>query len=391
MGNLWEESAGRSRHCTADATSVVGLRALVREHPDDWRERLRRGVPGRVRIHRGLTLRAVLEAGAWPRLMPKPGGSAEGLRQPRASARRLVERMGGLAILRIDEQVVRAVQAQIEAEGVSGAQISRDLSLLRRVVRSYQLLMGEPGLVRARTPGNTRRGPGRARKVPPVWVGVEIMKRARSISVKGRVALACGGGLREAESQRLRVMDVDPKGSRVWVRALKNGAPMEDRGRWVDLPEWVMVVVMARVMEVWVYGTEALLFSRPGKPREAARSCAKAVRAICEASGVGLPDVYTLGELRRGWQAVARANGLCHRLMRGTMVEKRESPSAEIIATAYPAARRMNAAWTSARRPPGLAYYGRVAVPRRVKGLGDWDPEPLEGEGWPGRERDRRG
>ena len=46
----------------------------------------------------------------------------------------------------IDERVMRAVQVQLEGEGGSGAQLSRDLSLRRRVSRSYPLPVRAQGI-----------------------------------------------------------------------------------------------------------------------------------------------------------------------------------------------------------------------------------------------------
>ncbi len=64
--------------------------------------------------------------------------------------------------------------------------------------------------------------------------------------------------MREAESLRIGLPDVDAQGSRVWVRAFEKGCELEGRGRWVDLPAWVMRWVVLRMGEVWQHRPDSI-------------------------------------------------------------------------------------------------------------------------------------
>ena len=373
--------------CVTDATSVVGLPRLARERPHDWRQILFAGVLPRLMRTKGLTLAELLQSGRGPGLLPKAGVKASSLRQPRACARRLVERLGGVSVLAVDEAMVRWLRQELEREGRSRSLINRDISMLRRVVRAvHGRELGGPRVL-ARTPRQRRGGTRRDRPVPRPWHVVAILEHLGDLSCEARVALAAGGGVWEAEAFRLRVGDVDMKRPRVWARSGRTDPKGVALGRWVYLPPWAMKLVRRQRARVRHLGSGALLFHKPGRPTVPAESCTPRVKVACLVPGHPLPRVYTLRDLRRYYQVVAREYGTCHELVRGTLETTRKDREPWAVSTAYKKSKPMAREWARPESPPLVVDWAKARVPRKVKWLGRWDPEvPAPTKGPPKRE-----
>ena len=354
---LPEEAIAEFGRCVADATSVVGLRPLVRAYPRDWHRLVVAWVRPKVRVVPQTALREILVSGVLQGTMPRHAGAAETIRRDRASARLVVEVFGDL---RVDQ--IRASHAgelrerlltrrrQKTGRPVGAASLARAEQVFRRVTRWAQNEIGVVPSLSSRGPRTRTPGWRRSRSVPTGQELEQILARIGTLRDRTRVALVAGGGLTEAELDRMTRGDVVDL-PRLWL-------PTADRrrGRVVVLPPWASDQLGAWLTRQGDRLAGARLFQRGPSSR-------RALRRACRV------EVYDMMSLRRMYQAGATAAGAARGSVRGSLsLDSSASPTWK-LPSLMPAMVSFASSWSTVRA------IGSVRVPQRRARCGVLEPE----------------
>ena len=345
--------------CVVDATSVDGLRGLVRAYPTHWPKLMHKWVPGKVTLQRGMTLREVLCAGVLIGTMPRHAEAAETIRRDRASARRILEVLGDRAVAQVTLEDARALRERLskvprDATGrpLGAATLARAEQTLRRVVRWAQDALKLPTTLPARGPRRRTPGHRRERLAATGQDVARALERLQSPRDRARVALAAGAGLREADMDRLRRRDVHANG-RLWVPTRRR-----EIGRWVFLPAWAQ-----SNLSTWLKTRPA---DDEGRVFPRGRSSRKALRRAAQDGRLGFLC------LRRLHQGLASDAGAARGVVRGSLLDR---PDARTWQTAYalPVLIALASTWSS---PAGARPVRLISLRSRVPAL---DPENRRG------------
>lgn len=185
------------------------------------------------------------------------------------------------------------------------------------------------------------------------WRIQQLIAGAVAVEARAAFALAAGCGLLEAEMKRISTADVALMDGQVliWVQR-------REKWRRVCVPAWATLWVLVLLRSV----TGDRVFSDLARGRSH--------RATLKTLSGG---ALTFHDLRRFHQQVARANGLASGLVRGSLMFEQRAVWMESAGSCFAAARRVAAAWTEVRSPPGRAL---EPVPRRpLPGQCAYDPE----------------
>ena len=368
-----------------DPRSMRGLSRLRRSYPDHWHLivwRLTRltepGPPSTVSDV--LLSRCFTDQG-----MPRRADDFGRLKRYRASARRLVERVGGTRIHRVDDAFLERKGRQwVNGPDALAAETARrDLALLRRLAVRWAWACGQQPIVRENPSGPRRRQGTRAPRSTPgpdeVGAVLEVLDSTHLVGA----AFAGGAGLGESEILGLRVRDLDLRRRMVTVRTGRTrGRPGSRVLRREPIAAWACAILGAEL--TWIDGADPdqLIFPNrraPTRPRsDLNRGFAVASRRTDDSA----PPV-TLGSLRRLWQAVMRQGGVPRAALRQSYSlrwAKRGSKRPPWLEDQ----RRILDAWTHLLAPPVLPGQS-LSVPRKSPaGCGPYQAElPVRGNNAP--------
>ncbi len=320
--------------CITDPCSVQGLRRLAVEHPWDW--------DTLILEHRGAgklpfaeaTVADVLRSGLLRRLFPNHVDDVERLRCERAGARRLVEVVAELPIAEVAEHLLvelrtRFIDGQDDqgGSGLSPAVASRAVALLRQAAWLSARRSGVLPRVSRRAGRAAKPAPARASRQLPTLRKLKSMLLHGAPAERAVLALSLGGGLGEADVLRLRRCDVHAFRSRtdgahlrlVLVRTLvgePGGARSTEAVRIAVLPPWAAALVIEGLPTIGGRSTKWLFPHRYDHDRHAPdfRSMLSRLSRMA-APRLGSAS-YSLADVRRAWQCVAREALLPRELVR---------------------------------------------------------------------------
>ena len=333
--------------CVHDATSIVGIHALIRS-TDDWNRALRAGTRPRMTATVNTTLAEALRADLAGVLCH---GSLGHVRRQRLLARHLIQELGDERIADWTEPELREhSMAYIAAyEGVRPNDLlRREVCLLRRMVQTVQADVHGVCLVNARGPVERHRiGLAAARPVTSLRVVADVAARARNPLVRLAVLLVVAVGLRHGQLLALRRGDVDLPHERIRFDGVVR-----------LLPSWA-VDELRRLL-----GPEQgyLFPSRrcPGRPLTTmGRNLAKA----CDWAG---HPAFTFQDLRRVWQREARAVCMPRACVRDTIGRLRGKALDDLLREIARADRRLCRVWTELPNGPADTAAHRRHVPARA-------------------------
>ncbi|MCP4867686.1 MAG: hypothetical protein GY898_03095 [Proteobacteria bacterium] len=181
--DLTVPGVARFAPCLRDTTTLVGLRGLIRNHPDHWRKLLRTYADPAPEITVWTTAREVLGTRFDQRCLPGPHTSFSTLGNPRSYARRLREMLpADLVLVGINEAALDRIEADLVGLGQSPNASNRMVAHLRTLVNeAYRQVGGQPKLPARR-----------ARRVPDDVKGVlpaDVATIALASPLKVRAAL----------------------------------------------------------------------------------------------------------------------------------------------------------------------------------------------------------
>ncbi len=210
-------------------------------------------------------------------------------------------------------------------EPCSTAMISSTLTLLRAATAAWAAVVGVPCPVTRSPKGSARRvGSRRARRTPTAREVHRIAEAARP-ALRLVLYLIFTTGILPTEALRIRLHDIDLRRRRIKIRgAGVRGRPGAIASRWVYPPRLVWPLLEDTcgapfVVRGLVHGPGWLFPGRtPGLPLQ---SVDKGLRGACERAFGRGGRRYTLMDVRRLWQSLAREMGLPRAVVRGTWSE----------------------------------------------------------------------
>ena len=345
--------------CQLDPTSLTGLRRLVRDYPGTWHDQIPRPWPAKDAAVAEHTMAETLRSGLVDSLFPRWAGDAGRLRRARACATRLVKAIGDRPMAEVDdafiEELRRAlVDGEAPATGrtLSASTAARTLTVAREAARAWAHKLGRIPQVSGNPTGPADRiGDRRPRLVPTIW-DVSDLLLVSPAWLRAVIGLACGAGMREGQIRWLCRGHIHTSSRRVVLLAGRPGFVRDPRRlRFTWIPPWAFELLEEACGSLHRLRPDLPLFPSPvryGRPRSSLNG---ALRRACRDAWGDDGPAFTLGDLRRSWQAVCRS----HRLPRAVV-------------------RQSWWTWapprgTSPRFPPGALQLQRVIA--RWKELGD--------------------
>lgn len=359
-----------------DPRSMKGLSRLRRQYPRHWHlvwwTLTRLVEPGPTsKVRDALISRCFTDQG-----MPRRADDFGRLKRYRASARRLVERVGGVRMEQVDDRLLERLGREwVEGPKRLAAETARrDLALLRRLAIRWAWACCRQPAVQERPRGPRRRQGGRApRSVPTPEQVVRLLGLLDSTHLVG-AALAGGAGLSESEILRLRVRDLDLRRRIVTVRSGRTrGRPGSRVLRLEPIAAWACALLEAKLD--WIAGADPrqLIFPNrrdPTRPRSDLNRGFAAASQGLDGDGPGV----TLGGLRRLWQAVMRQCGVPRAALRQSYSlrwSRRRGERPPWLGRQ----RRLLESWTHLLAPPVPAGQ-QLRVPRKgPHGCGPYESE----------------
>ncbi|MES2642504.1 MAG: hypothetical protein V4850_23675 [Myxococcota bacterium] len=340
--------------CVHDASTVEGLKRLVREQPDDWIRIVRDGVQRERVLHAEITVSEALRAGAFSDLLPDATRGLNRMLKHRTCAGLIIERLGERRVANIGGSCMRELEDWLVTtprprtdEPLSSTWISRVLSVARRAIRDLQDQCGVRVLLRARAKAPTKargRTPPRTRVTEDAFAAV--VRGGAPAKVRFLVGLAGACGMWPSEMSSLRAGDLRLQYREVWY----------DNGSGVlraSLPSWLLDIAREAFPTLDQMDRHARLFPRRGAPDEGRSSSYREVSAACRVAGV---SALSLADFRRLFQEVALSRGLVSSMVRGTFVQAGPGPIEGRQTSALEDLVSLAREWTDVGRPP----YGTV-------------------------------
>ena len=305
--------------CLTDPLSVHGLRKLQRDQPDRWAITLGSYLPDPPTLTADMAVRWALMRGTldWD-AMQKLGAAA--FRRHRQSCARAVQVAGTVKLGEITDDVLREVRGKLVRKQVASESISRTLTILRKLARTYAEETGSKVLVTSRP---TRVVASRVFVRPtkrPLWSPEEIARllaMTRDRGARVAVALAVGCGMGPGEVLHVAVGDLDLKKHLVVV----HGEDRSDAARVMPLPPWVEDLVRDYIAG---YGRQGRaespwLFPATRDPRGPRGDFSRLLQAAHKrAGGLDQHPPVTLLAVRRTFQWACLRGGLPRECVRGT-------------------------------------------------------------------------
>ncbi|MFH1469394.1 MAG: hypothetical protein ABIO70_33725, partial [Pseudomonadota bacterium] len=197
--------------CTRDGLCTTGLVELAAKYPYEWPRLLASGVPGRLRLGPTTTLREVGRAGAWPTLLAQGQQDATRLVRQRRCFRRLVEAVGDVPVLRIDEREIARTRRAL-GTGARGAR--RDAGVVRGEIKQLRLVVFE---LQIKATNRARIGLDEPRLPPKAIISLDgrfverVLASCRSLEALAVLCVAITGAT-EAQALRCRREYLRPEG-----------------------------------------------------------------------------------------------------------------------------------------------------------------------------------
>ena len=298
--------------CETDATSLVGLRPLQREHRNAWAMMLRTVLP--TKRVRNPTFADFLRSGCDGALLPpnrtwreQRGAAARWL--PHIDEDLRLESVTGAVLLEI-------IDRGIEAVGVGSAErFKKDC----RFVRQW----GHDGQKRRWGKFHFKRawkripvaGTEVQRADPPLSRVVEIIAGSADPKQRVQIGLALGCRLTTGEIEALSCLDFNPDWSRFRVsEGCRRGVLDEQPMRDVHVPPWLIDLMVA----AWgaTPPAEGWLFPHRDDPRRHTTTAGDRLRTLRKRLDADWP---TFGDLRNFGQRIVRACGGARASVRGAI------------------------------------------------------------------------
>ena len=299
--------------CIHDATTLAGLAALRRAHPDRWHTKMRKTAKS---VGSSATVSEAMRAGGMGRLLPRGPGEPEArrLKKLRHSARMLCLYFGGTLLDCVNEAWMRR-QLQPLVDRLGRDRAGACLTLLRQVVSAATLRKGGSPTLAPRAPRRRASiGPPPERPVAE-WDTVELLTRKATPRVRAAVCLQAHLGLTPGRVLELRVDDLhlDPHEGTLRARVLgRDGRVVEQR---FSLPPDACRAVSPWARAQRRKGHNAPLFPQRGAPK---RSTASINRAIAREAARLIVEAPTMASIRRLAQVALRDLGASRAQVRGS-------------------------------------------------------------------------
>ena len=369
--------------CVNRADSLEGLRKLARERPEDWPEIIWRCTPSVKATAKDPHLAVLLRTTANVRCMPKSTRSSGTLRPRRAAAARAAAYARRARVSAVDDEWLLDLEVALATTIPEGRQrplgdaaVKQTVSLVRRLVIDFRTWRGLEVRVTsspAGIPGAERR-PSRPTPSPQVlsWLLAELSAEERAIA-----ALIVSCNLREGSVLALREVDLDfASGLVVAAPGKVPGRPRHLVARYGFLTGWARDLLLGHRPHPDRRHGERLLFPNRNDSTRPRTSVNPALRRACERLFGPMGPRYTTEDLRRLYQAVARAHEVPSTVVRGTSSMLQDVRSGQFVLPPEAVhAERLALRWDSLC---GAAAWRLAPVPRRSpEGTGALDPEPL--------------
>lgn len=359
-------SGAATSPCLMDATSVVGMAALIRDDPG-WRQTMEAAFRDKPKMTTETTISEALRADQVG-LLCRGGRNTQ--RRNRFNARHLVSWCGDVRPADwSDERLHRVDQRYLEDhEDRPREQIGRERRLLRRIVRRIQSdVHGQAIVKKSGQPDAHGIGQPPDRRLPPLEAVAEVMEHGGDVAVQIAVVLALALGLSTSELLILRRRDVHLGSGRVSVK----GQPRR-------LTKWAVAQ-----LRLSLPNKRGLLFASTRRPGRPMTNLAGRVRRACKRA-CGPP--FTLRDVRRLWQREGRAVDLPRAAVRGSVCGLGAGRAHRVRRAMATAEGRLVREWTVMIHGPADARGIRNYVPRQApKGVHPHEPEARGGAAKPRR------
>lgn len=368
-----DEAIRRWGACVHRADSLEGLRGLVRERPGDWHRILWRCTRPLKAVD-DPRLSSLLRARDNSRCMPRHAEAAGTLRPRRAAAARAARVAGRMRQSAVDLPWLEQLENGLAEQGLGHAAVKLTVSLVRRVVVDFRRERGLEGGLRGRSDESSPGARSRERPTPSpqgvarVLVGLTAEERAI-------IGLIVGCNLRESTVLALRVEDINPTTGLVMAPPGRVPGRRHPVARYGYLPGWAMDLQLAWRPDLG-RGQRGLLFPNRVDARRPRTSINPALRRACERAFGPAAPAYRTEDLRRLFQAVARAHGLPSTVVRGTSTRLLDPTTARLVLPREAVeVERLALIWDELC---GAATWRIGRVPRRApKGVQPRDAEPV--------------
>jgi hypothetical protein len=287
----------------------------------------------------------------------------------------------------VDDAFVERLRVDLtdEAHPILGTPLaastaSRTLTVLREAAREWARARTVPAAIDRTPRGPTRRVGSRRERPVPTLGEISDLLLVSPTHVRAAIALAVGGGLTEREILLLRRGHLSPADRRVVLLATVPGVPRDGRRiRYAWLPVWAMDLVRALHPRLRSMPAGAFLFPSPShwdRPRSGFH--AALARACADALGEEGP-CYTLGDLRRSWQAFCRAHRMPRAVVRRSWGVWAPMPGRRAaLPEGVRALQRLMGGWRTLGDDSGQVLVDPSPVPRQAaKGTAPGEPEPV--------------
>lgn len=386
--------------CVTDPASVEGLKRLARERPDDWSRALRDGVVPFDGDLEEATLAEVVRSGLVRQVLPKGPRDLARLLRARASARRAIAALGEVRIADLDEEALVELRQRLiageEGDGLSPEVATRTVSMVRKAAAAWARATGLPSPVARRAPAPSAPAPRRSARPVPSLREVQRLLHVAFPAERPVLALALGGGLGEQEIRSLRGGDLLVRRGRRRVRWLDGrtgsvatlsvhvvvpaAAGLDPYGlgsvRVAPLPTWVIEILAASPDRPLDREEGVYLFphrSDPDRPRSGFRSMMQ--RLNTQAFGPKGAR-WSVADLQRAWQVVAREAGLARAVVRGSWSMEPPQGGRLPRSAELETLERLANAWPTLGAEAARSLVPGVRLPRRApKGCGAGESE----------------
>ncbi|MFZ5481120.1 MAG: hypothetical protein ACOZNI_30440 [Myxococcota bacterium] len=353
--------------CLQDATSIVGLAELFREHPDEWKGTLKASIP--LRIPERPTVAQALRCDLPEVLVPSSRClSPAGVKKKRAIAAHLDRVAGDQPVLLVDEALVARVEEEIVRE--AGPERMRKArrramdvgNMLRRLAFAAQWkLEGRQPVVSLRAGSRSLRPSPRrpARKAIDPRVLRRLLGSAKEALLL-MIVLTAGCGLLEREALRLRVRRVRAYVV-IWVHGGGvRGRPGVTANRKAYVPAWGRPILKELLPGLEDRDPEELLFANRWDERRPRSTLLPELQRAAAAVGYTEPIGFT--DLVDLYRAMCKRARIPRALARRTHVDDETG----LLHPAYPRLRRLAEEWVAVDEPPGLADRRALRVARKA-------------------------
>jgi hypothetical protein len=213
---------------------------------------------------------------------------------------------------------------------------------------------------------------------PSLWDVADLLM-VSPVWLRAAIGLAFGAGMRESEVRWLRRGHIHRASRRICLLANLPGLPKDSaRLRCTWAPPWVMDLLDELRGPLRRLHPSGLLFPSPLDLRRPRTSLNPGLRRACEDAWGEDGPTFTLGDLRRSWQALCRAHELPRAIVRQTWWTLSPPPGRLLhVPPEALALQRLTGRWKELGDPVADTLRSPRPVPRAAtKGTGPWEPEP---------------